>query len=103
MANVHIEIFTSSQCKHCRKALSLVNEVVTAMQDKRLVIDERDVLAQIDSAVALGIVATPALVIDGELVFTALPTRKQLHDALLRRLRDNTTHSHDDKTRLQNQ
>tara|TARA_R110000782_G_scaffold20726_5_gene56066 strand:- start:548 stop:718 length:171 start_codon:yes stop_codon:yes gene_type:complete len=46
------------------------------------------VLDEIDYAVALGVLSIPAVAIDGELVFTALPSRKQLREALEHRLMD---------------
>jgi len=43
------------------------------------------VLEQLDYAVQLGVLATPALAIDGKLCFTGLPSVKKL-----RKLLDNT-------------
>ncbi|NOY71188.1 MAG: glutaredoxin, partial [Gammaproteobacteria bacterium] len=37
---------------------------------------------EIDYAVAFGVLATPSIVIDGALVFTALPSRQQLRNAI---------------------
>lgn len=45
---------------------------------------EVNVLDSLDRAVELGILTLPALAIDGELVFTTLPSVAQLADALRR-------------------
>lgn len=46
-------------------------------------------LDELDYAVSLGVLTLPALAIDGELVFTSLPTPSALSDALrARRVKD---------------
>ena len=45
-----------------------------------------NVLDSLDRAVELGVLTLPALAIDGELVFAALPTAPQLRQALLQRI-----------------
>ncbi len=42
-------------------------------------------LNEMDYAVERGVLSLPAIVIDGELVFSALPSPQQLRAALLRR------------------
>ena len=44
-----------------------------------------NVLDNIDTAVELGVITLPAIVIDGEVVFTSLPTKAQLCKALTER------------------
>ncbi|KRT56653.1 Thioredoxin domain, partial [endosymbiont of Ridgeia piscesae] len=41
-----------------------------------------NVLEELDYAVQIGVLATPAIAIDGELVFTALPSEKRLRQTL---------------------
>ncbi len=48
---------------------------------------ELNVLDSIDYAVELGVLSLPAIAIDGVLVFTSLPTAKQLYQALQSRSR----------------
>ena len=43
-----------------------------------------NVLEELDYAVELGVLSLPAIAIDGELVFAALPTPKQLGLAITR-------------------
>ncbi len=47
---------------------------------------EVDVVAEIDYAVSVGVLATPSISIGGELAFTALPSRQQLRNAVERYL-----------------
>jgi hypothetical protein len=46
---------------------------------------ELNVLEELDYAVELGVLALPAIAVDGELLFSSLPTPHQLRDALIRR------------------
>jgi len=46
---------------------------------------ELSVLEDLDYAVELGVLSLPAIAVDGELLFSSLPTPHQLRDALIRR------------------
>jgi len=46
---------------------------------------ELNILEELDHAVELGVITLPSIVIDGELVFTSMPTVAQLRDALIKR------------------
>jgi hypothetical protein len=46
---------------------------------------EINVLDNVDHAVGLGVLTLPSIVINGELVFTSMPTVKQLRKALIER------------------
>jgi len=46
-----------------------------------------------DYAVELGVMAPPAIAIDGELVFPALPTPDRLREELIRRLEPGASNS----------
>jgi protein-disulfide isomerase len=43
---------------------------------------EVNILEEMDYAVDLGVLSTPAIAINGKLVFTGLPSHKKLHRAL---------------------
>lgn len=47
---------------------------------------EVNVLDEIDYAVELGVLTLPAIAIDGEVVFSSLPTSGQLKRALIKRI-----------------
>jgi predicted thioredoxin/glutaredoxin len=46
--------------------------------------DQVDVIEEIEHTVDLGVLSVPAIAIDGELVFTGLPSAQRLHDELIR-------------------
>ncbi len=77
-----IELFHAPDCPRCDRARTLLRELLAALNDDRLEYRERDVVTALDDAVRLGILATPALVINGRLAFTGLPDRKRLEAAL---------------------
>ncbi len=79
-----IELFYSPGCTQCaaaREGLKVVAErTVTGIEWHEL-----NVLKDLDHAVELGVLTLPAVVVDGELLFSSLPTPHQLRDALIRR------------------
>ncbi len=81
-AGVDIEVFSSSLCKRCQKAGRLVAQLLQQPGFEALTWREVDVVEEIDHAVALGIVATPAIAIGGVVVFTRLPSEQQLRHAI---------------------
>ncbi len=80
-----VEVFTAPGCGKCGKAKDVLEDIVNKMS-KDIEWREVDILKEMDYAVELGVLATPAIAIDGELVFTALPSQKQLQQALQDRI-----------------
>ncbi len=83
---LQVEIFAAPGCSRCKRASALVREIAAELGESRIAWREVDVLAEMDRAVSLGVMATPAIVVDGERIFTGLPTRQQLEAALRTRL-----------------
>jgi len=83
---VNIEVFSAPGCSSCGRAKAVIRKLVEQMGDNRLQWREVDVVAELDYAVELGILSTPAIAINGELVFTGLPSEKKLHAELLKQL-----------------
>lgn len=83
---VTIELFTSGGCPHCARATTLLKRVGESIGADSLVLRQVDVVTEIDYAVALGVLSTPAVAVDGELLFTSLPPEKKLYKELLRRV-----------------
>lgn len=79
-----VELFYSPGCAECEAAQAALkaaaHQAVTNIEWREL-----NVLEELDYAVELGVLSLPSIAVDGELVFTALPTPKQLHEALHRR------------------
>lgn len=79
-----VELFYSPGCSQCtavREDLKVTAERTVAGIEWR----ELNVLEDLDYAVELGVLSLPAIAVDGELLFSSLPTPHQLRDALIRR------------------
>lgn len=76
-----VEVFTAPGCGKCGKARIVLEDLVNKMSED-VEWREVNVLKEMDYAIELGVLATPAIAINGELVFTALPSRKQLQQVL---------------------
>ncbi len=79
-----VELFHAPGCSRCaaaRENLKAAAEAAVTELEWR----EINVLDEMDYAVERGVLSLPAIVVDGELVFSSLPTPQQLHAALARR------------------
>jgi len=79
-----VEFFFTNGCGRCadeRLALRRAAEALIPNLDWRDV----DVVVELDHAVALGVLTLPALAIDGELVFSGLPSERRWRQELCRR------------------
>lgn len=83
---VDVEVLTGSGCGYCQKAIALVREAIDELGDNRVHYREVDVVKQIDYAVRLGVLRTPAIALNGELVFATPPSKTKLRRAILERL-----------------
>ena len=79
-----VEMFYTPGCSECVAAHA---ELRTAAQEavKDLEWRELNVLDDLDYAVELGVLTLPSVAVDGELVFTSMPTVAQLLEALRKR------------------
>jgi len=83
---VNIEIFCAPNCNRCGRAVVLVEETIQEIaqetskdhQIDKIKYHKINIVEEIDYAVELGIRATPAIVINGKLEFTATPDKKSL-------------------------
>ena len=78
-----IELFYTPGCAKCAGALRALKAAAQAVPGIEW--REINVLDDLDRAVDLGVLTLPALAVDGELVFTVLPTVEQLVAELRRR------------------
>lgn len=77
-----IDVFVLQGCARCVAGLDELRNVALSFGEDAVRWNERDLLANIDQAVALGILSAPAIAIDSKLVFGSLPTPEQLRAAL---------------------
>ena len=78
---VHIELYTSRLCPRCRQARDLLAGLVSELGEQHYELECIDVIDNIDRSVARGVLATPSLVIDDQLI-GALPGREALSELL---------------------
>jgi hypothetical protein len=81
-----VEMFYTPGCSACvathDKLRAAAREVVSNIEWRDL-----NVVENVDRAVELGVLTVPSIVIDGELVFTSMPTITQMRRELTKRLR----------------
>jgi len=74
-------MFYSPGCAACEdRQAELRSAAQEAVKDLEWL--DVNVIDNMDTAVELGVITLPSIVIDGEVVFTSLPTRAQLCKAL---------------------
>lgn len=86
-----VEVLTASGCGRCQKTRALAKEVIAELNDSRVCYREINVVDEIDYAVRLGVLSTPAIALDGKLVFPAPPSKAKLRRAILDRLGEPST------------
>jgi glutaredoxin len=77
-----IEVFTAPCCGNCGKAKDELEIIVNQLGSENFEWREVNILQEMDYAIELGVLSTPSIAINGELVFTALPSARQLLQAL---------------------
>jgi len=81
-----VELFYSPGCSAC---LDRQAELRTAAREAIKDVEWREinVLHSLDHAVELGVITLPSIAIDGEVIFTSMPTAVQFRKALIERNR----------------
>lgn len=85
---ITVEILSSPGCERCAQAKDELKRLVSELGGDRIEWREVDVVEEIDYAVRLGVLSTPAIAIDGRLAFRALPSAKRLRQILERKLNE---------------
>lgn len=83
--SILVEVFASPGCSKCGRAKELLREIAEEIGG-RIELREVNVVAELDYAVSLGVLSTPAIAFDGQLTFTGLPPLRTLRAELNRRL-----------------
>jgi thioredoxin len=84
--NIKVEVFSSPGCSKCSHAKEVLRKMADELGGDRIQWREVNILEELDYAVALGVLSTPAIAINDELVFTGLPSSAKLRAALLKRV-----------------
>ena len=77
-----VEIFCAPNCNRCVRTLNLVQEVIEVLNENSIHWRKVDIVEELDYAVELGIRATPSIVINHKLIFTASPDKQALKQTL---------------------
>ena len=85
-STIKAELISASGCKACADARDRLKAIVDELGPEHVSWREVDILEELDYVVELGVLSPPAIAIDGELVFPALPTPERLRAELIRRL-----------------
>lgn len=84
---IKVEVFSAPGCTRCGQAKDMLRKVAAELGGNRIEWREVNVVDELDYAVKLGVLSTPAIAVDGRLVFTALPSAKKLRAALEEEMR----------------
>jgi len=87
MKPLQIEVFTAPGCGKCGQAKARLRRVVEELKLDGLSWREVNILDELDYAVDLGVLTTPAIAMNGELVFSGLPSEKAMLKKLSELLR----------------
>ncbi len=85
---IKVEVFASPGCSKCGHAREVLRKLVEELGNSQIQWREVDILDEMDYAVSLGVLSTPAIAIDGVLIFTGLPSSTKLRKKLLEYLGD---------------
>lgn len=85
--SVKVEVFSSPGCSQCAHAKDELRKIVEEFGHDRIQWRDVNVLEEIDHTVSIGALSTPAIAIDGKLVFGSLPSAKRLRAVLEERLK----------------
>ena len=83
---IKVEVFSSPGCSKCGHAKEVLRKLAEEIGGGRVEWREVNVLEEMDYAVSLGVLSTPAIAIEGELIFTGLPSARKLRTDLEARL-----------------
>lgn len=82
---IKVEYLYAGGCSRCAEARQALKEAAQSLGE--VLWEEVDIARNPARAVDLGVVATPAVVVDGDLEFSSPPTSQQLIEAVKARLR----------------
>jgi len=83
---IKVEVFSSPGCGKCGHAKDVLRKLADELDSESIHWREVNILEELDYAVSLGVLSTPSIAINDELVFSSLPSAKKLRDELLARL-----------------
>ncbi len=90
--SINVEVFSSPGCSKCSHARELLKKIALEKGEDCIHWREVNILQELDYAVSLDVLSTPAIAIDGRLVFTRLPSARKLQSVLEEQIRKTQLH-----------
>ncbi len=81
-----IEILSSPGCTKCSQARERLKRLAVERFPDQLDWREVNIMEELDYAVELGVLSTPAIAVDGKLEFKGLPSMESLSDFIQKKL-----------------
>lgn len=78
---VKIEVFTSPTCPYCPMAIEVVDEAKKEFGDE-IEVEKIDIMVDREKAIDYGLMAVPAIAINGVVRFVGAPGREELFEAI---------------------
>jgi thioredoxin 1 len=78
---VKIEVFTSPSCPYCPMAIEVVDAVTKEMQED-IEVEKIDIMQNREKAIEYGLMAVPAVAINGNVKFVGAPEKDELEKAI---------------------
>lgn len=83
---IKVEVFSSPGCGKCAQAKTVLKALTEELGTDKVSWRDINILEEMDYAVALGVMSSPAIAIDGKLIFSSLPSTEKLRVELNKRL-----------------
>ena len=83
---IKVEVFSSPGCGKCTLAKNVLKALVADIGQDKITWRDVNILEEMDYAVELGVMSSPAIAIDGKLIFSSLPSAAKLRAALEKQL-----------------
>jgi len=88
--SIKVEVFSSPGCSKCSHAKEVLQKLAKEIGCNAIQWREVNILDELDYAVEMGVLSTPAIAIDGNLIFSSLPSATKLRTELETRLSSTT-------------
>ncbi len=85
---VKVEVFTSPSCPYCPMAIEVVNEVEKDMPNT-MEVEKIDIMVDREKAMEYGLMAVPAIALNGVVRFVGAPAKEELVEAIKEEIDNN--------------
>lgn len=79
---IKVEVFSSPGCGKCAQAVQVLRTVAEEVGPEKVQWRQVNILEELDHAVDVGVLTSPAIAVNDKLVFSGLPSLKQLREYL---------------------